>query len=115
MNKKMFFILSVVLLVVFAGCKKKNIVDDTKPGAITIVKTIDKNLVTYTATAENAVSYNWDLGNGETPSGATVTGTYSFSGEYDVICTAVGREANTDTTIVVNVPDGDPDIFSDII
>ena len=85
-----------------------------QPGEITITTSVSDNVVTYTASATDAVKFVWDLGNGETPTGTTVTGTYSFPGDYDVKCTAKGREQDRVKSIIFNVATGDPDVFNDV-
>ena len=112
MKKGNFLIMFAMILLIFTACKKE---DDTgKPGEITISETINGNVVVYTATAENAVKFTWELGNGETPEGEEVTGTYSFPGTYTIKCTAVGRTENTVATKDVVVPEGDPNILNDM-
>jgi len=113
MKKFLFGILAVAILSMSA-CKKDDPVDTGKAGPVTITFTIDKNVVTYHATAENAVSYVWDLANGETPSGQDVTGTYLFPGKYTVKCTAKGRDEDSQATVDVDVAEGDPDIFNEV-
>ena len=54
------------------------------------------------------------MGNGETPEGQDVVGTYSFPGTYTIKCTAQGRDENTVGTKSITVENGDPSIFSDI-
>ena len=113
MKKFLFGILAVAILSMSA-CKKDEPVDTGKAGPVTITYTVEKNVVTYHAVAENAVSYAWDLGNGETPSGQDVTGTYQFPGKYTVKCTAKGRDEDSQATKEVEVTEGDPDVFNEV-
>ena len=85
-----------------------------QPGEITITTSVSDNVVTYTASATDAVKFVWDLGNGETPTGTTVTGTYSFPGDYDIKCTAKGREQDRVKSITFKVEHGDPDVFNEV-
>ena len=116
MKKNLFYFIMAALLFSFNACQKDDPapVDTGKPGEVTITYTIDKNVVSYHAEATNAVSYVWDLGNGETPTGQDVTGTYTFPGDYSVSCTAKGREDDTKATVTVAVAEGDPEVFSDV-
>ena len=106
-------ILAITVLT-FSACKKDEEQDPVKPGPVTITYVVDGNVVNYHAEASDAVSYAWDLGNGETPNGQDVTGTYTFPGEYTVKCVAKGREEDTEASIKVNVEEGDPDIFNEV-
>ncbi len=114
MKKSIIGFLSIAILFLGA-CKKENEpVNTGKPGPVTITYNVDKNVVTYHAEAENAVGYSWDLGNGETPTGQDVTGTYTFPGDYTVTCTAKGREEDTQGSVTVTVAEGDPDVFNEV-
>ena len=116
MRNFLFGILAVTVLA-FSACKKD---DDstsnpaTKPGQVTITYTNEGNVVSYHAEATDAISFVWDLGNGETPTGQDVTGTYTFPGSYTVKCTAKGREEDTSASVDVDVTEGDPDIFNEV-
>jgi len=113
MIKKLLVAIIAITVLSFGACKKDD-VDPVKPGPVTITFTINENVVTYHAEATDAISYSWDLANGETPTGQDVVGTYLFPGEYNVKCTAKGREENTVGTTKVDVVHGDPDIFSEV-
>jgi PKD repeat protein len=114
--KKFLYLLIAFAVVSLTACNKDD--DDNtgadKPGPVKITYEVNGNVVNYHAEAENAVSYAWDLGNGETPTGQDVNGTYAFPGEYTVKCTAKGRVEDTQATETVKVEEGDPDIFSDV-
>ncbi len=114
MKKSLLYLLAIALI--FGACKKDDDTDDPvapgKPGEITLTVTQNGNVVTYKASASDAVKFIWDLGNGETPEGAEVTGTYNFPGDYEVTCTAKGRDEDRVKTQTVDVLEGDPDIFN---
>ncbi len=114
MKKINLLLLLAVMAITFVACSDDDDVNTGIPGEITITETIEGNVVNFHAVAENATAFNWDLGNGQTPTGADVQGTYSFPGDYVIKCTAVGREENTVATKTVNVQEGDPEIFSEI-
>ena len=113
MKKNLFFMLFALIALSFASCDDDDDVDTGTPGEVTITEVVTGNSVAYHAEAKNAVSFSWDLGNGETPTGPDVTGTYNFPDTYTVTCTAVGRDANTVGTKDVVVAVGDPEIFND--
>ena len=64
-----------------------------------------QNLV-LTASTPNASAYQWDLGNGQTETGATINYTYPAAGTYTVALTVINMSnctATTAQTIAVNV------------
>jgi len=112
MMKNLLILMSFALL--FSVACNKDEEEAGQPGEITITTSVNDNVVTYTATATDAVKFIWDLGNGETPEGATVTGTYSFPGDYDIKCTAKGRESDRVKTFTQKVENGDPNVFNEV-
>ena len=113
MKKNLLFLMIVALL--FGACKKDDDpVEAQIPGEITITVTQDGNQVTYKAEATDAIKFIWDLGNGQTPEGAEVVGTYSFPGNYEIKCTAKGRSEDRIKTESVDVEQGDPEIFNEL-
>lgn len=115
MIKNLLIAILAVTVLTFSACKKNDDNTNTdKPGPVTITYVVTDNVVKYHAVADNAVGYSWDLGNGETPSGQDVTGTYTFPGDYDVTCTAKGRVEDTKGIVKVTVEKGDPDIFNEV-
>ena len=115
MMKNFLFGILAVTVLAFSACKKENTsTPATKPGPVTITYNVNGNVVSYHAEATDAISYVWDLGNGETPTGQDVTGTYSFPGTYTVKCTAKGREEDNSASVDVEVAEGDPDIFNEV-
>jgi len=114
MTKNLLIGMLAITVLLFSACKEDDPAAPAKPGPVTITFTIDGNVVSYHAEATDAVSYAWDLGNGETPSGQDVTGTYTFPGKYTVKCVAKGREEDTEATTDVDVTEGDPDLFSEV-
>jgi plastocyanin len=115
MMKKIFIGLLAITVLAFSACKKDDeTTENGKPGPVTITYTVNGNEVSFHASATDAVSYAWDLANGETPTGQDVTATYSFPGIYTVKCTAKGREEDTQGSVEVDVAEGDPDIFNEV-
>jgi hypothetical protein len=111
--KKHLLILMAFALMFSVACNKDE-EEAGQPGEITITTSVNDNVVTYTASATDAVKFIWDLGNGETPEGATVTGTYSFPGDYTIKCTAKGRETDRVKTFTQKVENGDPNVFNEV-
>jgi hypothetical protein len=112
MKKNLLFMLLALIALSFTSCSDDDDGDSGVPGEVTITEIVTGNTVAYHAESKNAISFAWNLGNGETPSGQDVVGTYSFPGTYEITCTASGRDANTIGTKNVDVPEGDPEIFS---
>jgi len=115
MKKSLIYLFAIAIL--FGSCKKDDTEDTPeaqKPGEITLTITQDGNIVTYKASASDAIKFIWDLGNGQTPEGAEVTGTYAFPGEYTITCTAKGRSEDRVKTQTVDVAEGDPEIFNEM-
>lgn len=112
MKKNLFFALFTLIALSFASCDNDDDEDTGTPGKVTITEVITDNSVAYHAESKNAISFAWNLGNGETPSGQDVVGTYNFPGTYTVTCTATGRDGNTVGTKDVVVAKGNPEIIS---
>jgi hypothetical protein len=61
--------------------------------------------IVLTSTTTNASAYQWDLGNGQTASGSTITCSYTTAGNYTVVLTVDNLSGCTSTasqTITVN-------------
>ena len=104
----MVFLLSWISLF-FACGKKEAPVPDTAPTNLTVNATVNASnngSVTFTASATNAVSYEYDLGNGvyKQVSTGTLTYQYEASGTYTVKVTAKSAGGKTASkTIPVTV------------
>jgi len=116
--KKNFLYLTVIfgLLLMAGACNKDDDNEPVVPGPVKITANVpdNSNVVTFHAEAENAIKYVWDLGNGETPTGQDVKGTYKMAGKYTVKCTAIGRTANSEDSITIQVKVGDPDVYNEV-
>ncbi|MFD2178300.1 M4 family metallopeptidase [Veronia pacifica] len=62
---------------------------------------------TFTNTSENADTYSWELGDGNTARSKNVTHTYGADGTYSVKLTAIGNESNDSKTLQVTVSSDD--------
>lgn len=69
--------------------------------------TFADSLVKFTNTSENATSFRWDLGNGQTSTDRSPSTTYANSGRYTVTLIVEGAESMKDTvarTITIHPP-----------
>lgn len=107
------FLLLALFSLVIISCKKE---DDPDPVVKNLVIThnVTDNVVDFTATAENAVNYSWNFGNGTTGTGATAQATYDMKGDYWVKCTATGATSQLVDSVEVTVKIGNPEIFNDV-
>ncbi|MBD1384661.1 family 16 glycosylhydrolase [Mucilaginibacter rigui] len=112
----------IALVALFAGCSKKNdgannIAD--KPANIVITPTVsadNSGTVTFAVTADNAISYEFDFGNGvfQNSTDGKVTYKYPVAGTYTVKVTAKSQSGKiTVKTIQVNVSAAEALIWSD--
>ncbi len=90
--------------------------DENEPVVANLVLTADvnENVVSFLATAENAVTYSWNFGNGTTGTGAAAEATYSMVGSYMVKCTATGATSQLVDSISVVITVGDPTIINPV-
>lgn len=99
------------LLLIFSvhSCKKKDTVENILPTDLTVTAVVNTDTsgnVSFTATAKNAVSYEYDFGNGAKLATQTGTLTYKYpeSGTYIVNVTATSSTGQTiSKTIQVTV------------
>lgn len=68
--------------------------DDPAPPIVDMFAEVDENnsyKVNFTTNAQNATSFTWDFGDGNSGSGSSVSHTYVQSGDYMVKVTALGE------------------------
>lgn len=114
MKKNFLFLMLVAFSSLFIiSCDDE---EKTNPAVANLVLTADvlDNTVDFTATAENAVSYSWNFGNGTTGSGASAQATYAMIGEYWAKCTATGATSQLVDSIKVVINIGDPEVFNPV-
>jgi hypothetical protein len=115
MKKQFLFLLATVFVLgFFSSCNDDEEPDEHVKNLKLTVTSVDGNQATFTATAENASTYAWDFGNGDKGSGATVTATYKFPGDYWVKCTASGKIDKVTDSIKVTLEEGDPSIVNPV-
>ncbi|MEI6823497.1 MAG: PKD domain-containing protein [Bacteroidota bacterium] len=108
--------LSIIALLMFAliltnSCKKDNTNNSPTQLAPIASFTFTQNsqnvpsVATFTNTSQNATSYSWNFGDGASSTDVNPTHTYTQSGTYSVILTAIGNGgSNTNTqTVYVGV------------
>jgi PKD repeat protein len=104
--------LSFFISFLFLACSKKSSSDDAVPPSnltlSAVVSSDNSGNVSFTATATNAISYEYDFGNGvfQTSVNGSATYRYPASGNYTVRVTAKSRSGQTltrSTDIVVTV------------
>lgn len=96
-------IVTILLLLIFAvsSCKKKTTVAVNNPPSnltlTAVVSTDNSGNVSFTASASNAVSYDFDFGNGvfQTSSSGSLTYKYPSSGTYTINVIAKGSGGQT--------------------
>jgi beta-glucanase (GH16 family) len=115
--------LFIALVTVFTGCSKNNDTSGSstadKPANIIITPTVstdNSGNVTFAVTADNAVSYELDFGNGvyQTVTTGNVTYKYPVAGTYTVKVTAKSQSGKTtEKSIQVTVAASEALIWSD--
>lgn len=107
-----FLLIGVLSLVIFNSCKKDEDDDDDtttqNPVASFQFEVSATNFleVTFTNFSQNATSYSWDFGDGETSSEKNPVHVYAAAASYDVVLTASnsGKNATFSATIELEDP-----------
>jgi beta-glucanase (GH16 family) len=109
---------AISCLFIFTSCAEANDGKNRVPANLMITSDISKDgsgTVVFTAIADNAVTYDYEFGNGEVQAGTSGIVTYKYvmggSNTYDVTVTAKGRSELTikktvQVTVVVNGEQG---------
>ena len=109
---KLFSVSLLMTAVLFTSCNKDD--DDDEPAANPVASfqyVIDQNdflTVNFTNFSQNATSYEWDFGDGNSSTEENPTHTYMEVGDYTVVLTATnsdGVSANKSETIAITDPD----------
>jgi len=103
--KKNLLLLVAFCALVFASCSKDE-AEDTTLSNLVITSNIAANVVDFTASANNALSYAWDFGNGQVASGSAVQTTFVLNGKYWVKCTATGKTDKLTDSVMVEIIEG---------
>ncbi|MEB0248726.1 MULTISPECIES: family 16 glycosylhydrolase [unclassified Mucilaginibacter] len=115
--------LIIALVVLFTNCSKSNDTGGSAtagmPTNLSVTPTVstdNSGTVTFAVTADNAVSYEFDLGNGvfQTNTTGSLTYKYPVAGTYNVKVTAKSSTGKTSAkTISINVSASEALIWSD--
>lgn len=91
----------VMLALAFTACEKNETEEDKTLANFTLSVIVNQDQAVFTAYADNAVSYNWDFGNGQTAKGDSVETNYAANGTYWAKCTVMGYPARITDSIEV--------------
>ncbi len=105
-----FMLFAVVGMIAFYSCEKDEEPEPELPVATFQYEISEDNFlqVIFLNFSQNAVSYQWNFGDGETSTEENPTHTYADVGEYEVVLTASNAEGATATfsqTIQITDPD----------
>lgn len=101
MNKiffKSILPLVAVLVMFVIGCKDDPVTPETKDAIASFqyeISTTDFLEVSFSNFSQNATSYSWDFGDGNSSTEESPTHNYATAGEYTVVLTATGDNAAT--------------------
>ncbi|HLO92009.1 MAG TPA: PKD domain-containing protein [Lentimicrobium sp.] len=97
--------IALLALVVVSSCKKDDN-NDAKEVIAGFTYTVDATntlMYTFTNQSQNATSYSWDFGDGQTSTDANPTHTYAAAGTFNVKLTATGAGGNDVITQPITV------------
>ncbi len=110
MFEKILFSLFALLLITVIGCKN----DDETPSTDNVVASFQYEIsstnfleVAFTNFSQNATSYSWDFGDGNTSTDENPTHIYATEGDYTVTLTA--RDGSDDAMFSEDITITDPD------
>jgi len=102
-----FFALALIPLFALSSCEEESVLD---PVASFQYEASESNYleIVFSNFSENAVSYSWDFGDGETSSEENPTHEYASEGTYTVVLTAMNEE-DVSATYQQDIEVTDPD------
>lgn len=86
----------IFTLLFIGSCGEDDVVDDTELPLASFSEEIADLTVTFTNNSQNATSYSWDFGDGETSTEENPEYTYSAGGTYTVVLTATNDAGESD-------------------
>lgn len=111
MKTKIYALITMAIVaILLVSCKK-----DPQPPVVEIFFEADADdpyTIDFTTTSENATSFAWDFGDGNTGPGATVSHTYEMSGDKIVVVTVSGDGGNATDTKTVTITAGLAELLS---
>lgn len=112
MKKYLNYLILLLPLIILGACIEEYSLDALPPteedAAFTFQASAESdNIINFTANSEFFIM-NWDLGNGSTGTGKTVTGTYPLKGTYTVTLTIFNAGGNVTSTRTVVIEETDP-------
>jgi microbial collagenase len=106
LNSKVYLLIASSIL--FLISCDSNEVETKEPTVSVIPKTSETGEVTFQNDSENAASYRWDFGDGESSAEKSPSHTYTFNGTYTIKACATGAnnvEVCKETTVTItNAP-----------
>ncbi|MEN1783621.1 MAG: PKD domain-containing protein [Bacteroidota bacterium] len=101
--------LAVTFLLIFTACSSDDSDDGTTDpvmptASFTVV--MSELQATFTNTSQNATSYSWDFGDGNTSTAKDPVHTYATAGNFTVKLTATNAEGNNETSSSVTAEQG---------
>jgi PKD repeat protein len=112
MKKYINYLILLLPLIMLGACIEEYSLDALPPteedAAFSFEATAESdNIINFTANSEFFIM-NWDLGNGSTGTGKTVTGTYPLKGTYTVKLTIFNAGGNVTATRTIVIEETDP-------
>ncbi|MCH6199944.1 PKD domain-containing protein [Aquiflexum sp. LQ15W] len=112
MKKYLNYLILLLPLIILGACIEEYSLDALPPteedAAFTFEASAESdNIINFTANSEFFIM-NWDLGNGSTGTGKTVTATYPLKGTYTVKLTIFNAGGNISSTRTVVIEETDP-------
>jgi PKD repeat protein len=107
MSIKLFSLGIFALILVIAGCKKKEEPAEVVASFQFAASSSNWATIEFSNFSQNATSYSWDFGDGNTSTEESPSHTYEAAGDYEVTLTATGDEGSDSQTKTVTVVDPD--------
>jgi PKD repeat protein len=103
--RKFYYIMSLIAVITIVSCKKKEEVVPlpTVDFSYNPVNPIAPSTVTFTNNCQNATSFSWNFGNGQTSTLPNPSVNYTTGGTFTVILTATGAGGTNGATKTINV------------